>query len=150
MNGSVEVPTVAARNPLVRRIALRFVAGEELQDGIQAARELARLDRDASWQPFAFDRGQRVRVGVRGGTGRGQVAESVGPEGRYLHFGLTSSDVVDTALALQLKAAGELLVRDADRLLEVIVHRARAEAGTGWRNSTTTGIATPYSSPSSR
>jgi adenylosuccinate lyase len=59
-----------------------------------------------------------------------QVAESIGPEGRYLHLGLTSSDVVDTALALQLRAAGELLLRDADRLIEVIVARARAEATT--------------------
>jgi adenylosuccinate lyase len=59
-----------------------------------------------------------------------QVAESIGPEGRYLHLGLTSSDVVDTALALQLRAAGELLLRDADRLLEALVARARTEAGT--------------------
>jgi adenylosuccinate lyase len=59
-----------------------------------------------------------------------QVAESIGPEGRYLHLGLTSSDVVDTALALQLRAAGELLLRDADRLVEALVARARAEAGT--------------------
>ena len=59
-----------------------------------------------------------------------QVAESIGPEGRYLHLGLTSSDVVDTALALQLRAAGELLLRDADRLLATIVARARAEANT--------------------
>lgn len=60
-----------------------------------------------------------------------QVAESVGPEGRYLHLGLTSSDVLDTALALQLRAAGELLLRDADRLTAVLVARARAEARTG-------------------
>jgi adenylosuccinate lyase len=59
-----------------------------------------------------------------------QVAESVGPEGRFLHLGLTSSDVVDTALALQLRAAGELLLRDADRLVEVIVARAREHADT--------------------
>ena len=59
-----------------------------------------------------------------------QVAESVGPEGRYVHLGLTSSDVVDTGLALQLRAAGEMLLRDADRLVEVLVTRARAEAGT--------------------
>ena len=59
-----------------------------------------------------------------------QVAESVGPEGRYLHRGLTSSDVVDTALALQLGAAGDLLLGDADRLIAVLVTRARAEAGT--------------------
>jgi adenylosuccinate lyase len=59
-----------------------------------------------------------------------QVAESVGPEGRFLHLGLTSSDVVDTALALQLRAAGELLLRDADRLLEALVASARAHAET--------------------
>jgi adenylosuccinate lyase len=59
-----------------------------------------------------------------------QVAEAVGAEGRYLHLGLTSSDVVDTALALQLRAAGERLLEDIDRLLEVVIRRARAEAGT--------------------
>jgi adenylosuccinate lyase len=59
-----------------------------------------------------------------------QIAESVGSEGRYFHLGLTSSDVVDTALALQLRAAGARLVDDVDRLLAVIVARARAEAGT--------------------
>ena len=59
-----------------------------------------------------------------------QVAETVGPEGRYLHLGLTSSDVVDTGLALQLRAAGERLLLDCDRLLAVLIGRARAEAGT--------------------
>ena len=59
-----------------------------------------------------------------------QVAEAVGPEGRYLHMGLTSSDVVDTALALQLRSAGELLLRAADALLSTLIARARAEAGT--------------------
>jgi adenylosuccinate lyase len=59
-----------------------------------------------------------------------QVAESVGSEGRYLHLGLTSSDVVDTALALQLGAVGDLLLRDADGLLGILVTRARAEADT--------------------
>ena len=59
-----------------------------------------------------------------------QVAESVGPEGRYLHLGLTSSDVVDTGLALQLRAAGERLLLDTDRLLAVLITRARGEAAT--------------------
>ena len=59
-----------------------------------------------------------------------QVAESVGPEGRFLHFGLTSSDVVDTALALQLRAAGQRLLADVDRLLATAIARARAEADT--------------------
>jgi adenylosuccinate lyase len=59
-----------------------------------------------------------------------QVAETVGPEGRYLHLGLTSSDVVDTGLALQLRAAGERLLADCDRLLAAIIVRARTEAAT--------------------
>jgi adenylosuccinate lyase len=59
-----------------------------------------------------------------------QVAESIGPEGRFLHLGLTSSDVVDTALALQLRDAGELLLRDCDRLLSTLIARARSEADT--------------------
>ena len=44
-----------------------------------------------------------------------QVAETVGPEGRYLHLGLTSSDVVDTALALQLRDAGGAAARRRGR-----------------------------------
>ncbi|OGN86941.1 MAG: adenylosuccinate lyase [Chloroflexi bacterium GWC2_73_18] len=59
-----------------------------------------------------------------------QVAERVGPEGRYLHLGLTSSDVVDTAQALQLKAAGERLGADIAALVAVVVGRAREHAGT--------------------
>jgi adenylosuccinate lyase len=59
-----------------------------------------------------------------------QVAETIGPEGRFLHLGLTSSDVVDTALALQLRDAGELLLRDCDRLLAALIARARGESDT--------------------
>jgi adenylosuccinate lyase len=59
-----------------------------------------------------------------------QVAESIGPDGRYLHLGLTSSDVLDTALALQLRAAGRHLLEDCDRLLAVLVTRAKAETAT--------------------
>jgi len=59
-----------------------------------------------------------------------QVAEAVGADGRFLHLGLTSSDVVDTGLALQLRAAGDILLRDADRLVSALVTRARAEADT--------------------
>src|ERR1700742_1119110 len=52
------------------------------------------------------------------------VAEHVGPEARWLHQGMTSSDVLDTALAVQLKQAAELLLKDIDLLLEVIKRRA--------------------------
>jgi len=53
------------------------------------------------------------------------VAEHVGPAARYLHFGLTSSDVVDTALALQLVEASDLIIRNVDALAEAV--RARAD-----------------------
>ena len=59
-----------------------------------------------------------------------QVAEAVGPEGRFLHLGLTSSDVVDTGLALQLRAAGERLLGGCETLVTALVRRARAEADT--------------------
>jgi len=59
-----------------------------------------------------------------------QVAETIGADGRFLHLGLTSSDVVDTALALQLRAAGERLLLAADGLVGVCIARARLEAGT--------------------
>ena len=59
-----------------------------------------------------------------------QVAETVGDEGRYIHLGLTSSDVVDTALGLQLQAAGRRLIADCDALVVALVARARVEAGT--------------------
>jgi adenylosuccinate lyase len=52
------------------------------------------------------------------------VAEDLGPEGRWLHYGLTSSDVLDTGLALQVGEAGTLLLEGLDRTLEAIIHRA--------------------------
>jgi adenylosuccinate lyase len=52
------------------------------------------------------------------------VSEKLGPEGRWVHYGLTSSDVVDTALALQLREAGELVLRGIDRALAAVVRRA--------------------------
>ena len=48
------------------------------------------------------------------------VAEHVGEPSRYIHFGLTSSDIGDTALCIQMKQAGELLIKDVDLLLEAL------------------------------
>ncbi|WP_114951917.1 adenylosuccinate lyase [Sphingosinicella terrae] len=53
------------------------------------------------------------------------VADQVGPEARFLHQGMTSSDVLDTCLAVQLKQAAEILLEDLDALLVVIERRAR-------------------------
>ncbi|MCL2026673.1 MAG: adenylosuccinate lyase [Leptospirales bacterium] len=52
------------------------------------------------------------------------VNERVGPLGRYIHFGLTSSDVVDTAMSLQLKSSGEILIKDIDALLAALKKKA--------------------------
>jgi adenylosuccinate lyase len=52
------------------------------------------------------------------------VAEQLGPEGRFVHYGLTSSDVVDTGLALQIRQAGALILEGIDRALEVVTRRA--------------------------
>jgi adenylosuccinate lyase len=52
------------------------------------------------------------------------VAGELGPAGRWFHYGLTSSDVVDTALALQISAAGEVVLSGIDRAFEAVVQRA--------------------------
>ena len=48
------------------------------------------------------------------------VAANVGPSGKYIHYGLTSSDVLDTALSLQIRDAGVLLLKTLDQLLETL------------------------------
>src|SRR3990167_4339953 len=53
------------------------------------------------------------------------VAEHVGPSARWLHFGLTSSDVIDTAQALQMREACDLILQDLRGLMQAL--RARAE-----------------------
>jgi adenylosuccinate lyase len=58
------------------------------------------------------------------------LGSSAGEAGRWIHFGLTSSDVLDTALALQLKSAGDLILAGAKELVVVLARRAREHAGT--------------------
>jgi len=52
------------------------------------------------------------------------VAESIGPEGRWIHYGLTSSDVLDTALALQISEAGLLLLHGATAYRDALTRQA--------------------------
>jgi adenylosuccinate lyase len=52
------------------------------------------------------------------------VAGAIGPEGRWIHFGMTSSDVLDTGLALQLRASADVVLADLERLLVVVKRRA--------------------------
>ena len=58
------------------------------------------------------------------------LGESAGEAGRWIHYGLTSSDVLDTALALQLRAVGEVVLAGARELVATLAARAREQAGT--------------------
>lgn len=53
------------------------------------------------------------------------VAEKIGPDARWLHYGLTSNDVVDTAQALQIKAASQIIAHDLEQLRDVLARRAQ-------------------------
>jgi adenylosuccinate lyase len=53
------------------------------------------------------------------------VGEYVGPESRFIHLGMTSSDVLDTALAVQMKQSAELLLKDLEALKTVLARRAK-------------------------
>ena len=52
------------------------------------------------------------------------VAEYVGEDARYIHWGMTSSDVLDTSFSMQLKQAAEIILQDIDELLAVIKDKA--------------------------
>jgi adenylosuccinate lyase len=58
------------------------------------------------------------------------VAASIGDEGRWIHYGLTSSDVLDTALALQLVEAGSIIISGATAYRDALVAKAREHADT--------------------
>ncbi len=58
------------------------------------------------------------------------LAASAGPAGRWIHYGLTSSDVLDTGLALQLRQVAELVLPDARRLVAALADQARRHSHT--------------------
>ncbi|MBI3649285.1 MAG: adenylosuccinate lyase [Actinobacteria bacterium] len=58
------------------------------------------------------------------------VGESVGPAGRWIHYGMTSSDVLDTGFAMQLRAAADILLGRVERLLAIVRRTALEHRGT--------------------
>jgi len=54
------------------------------------------------------------------------VEENIGPEGRYLHLGLTSSDILDTANAVLLKEAMEIILEDVEEVMSILREQAFA------------------------
>ncbi|HEX8534794.1 MAG TPA: adenylosuccinate lyase [Allosphingosinicella sp.] len=98
---------------------------------MDAMAELGIVPRDAAqavWErgKFEVDRIDAIEAEVKHDVIAflTNVAEHVGPEARFLHQGMTSSDVLDTCLAVQLSRAADLLIEDIDLLLEVLKRRA--------------------------
>jgi len=58
------------------------------------------------------------------------VAESVGQDARYVHFGLTSSDILDTAMAVRLRQASKIILKDCDLLLATLKKKALTHKNT--------------------
>ena len=58
------------------------------------------------------------------------VNENVGENSRYIHMGMTSSDVIDTALALQMKDAGKIILKDLEILLATLKEKAKEHKDT--------------------
>ncbi|MCK9431295.1 MAG: lyase family protein, partial [Candidatus Omnitrophica bacterium] len=54
------------------------------------------------------------------------VAQYIGKDAQYLHMGLTSSDILDTTLGVQLKSASDILIADLEKLLKVLAKKAKA------------------------
>ena len=103
--------------------------------------ELAALDAWAETGTIAADVAETVRTQARVPTPQrvseiervtdhdtaafvDAIAEQLGPEGRYVHYGLTSSDVVDTGLALQIREAGTFILQGLDGALAAVARRA--------------------------
>jgi len=53
------------------------------------------------------------------------IAQNIGPDAKYLHLGLTSSDLLDTTLGIQLRAASDILIDDLERLLSLLARKAK-------------------------
>lgn len=101
---------LAAAEVLAARGEIPAEAARALRDGARFdVRRIAEIEADVKHDVVAFTTA---------------VAENLGPESRYLHFGLTSNDVVDTAQALLLRDASRLIRNAQQRLGEVLRRRA--------------------------
>lgn len=58
------------------------------------------------------------------------LAEYIGPASKYIHFGMTSSDVLDTTLALQMREAADILIEDVKKVIEILQRRAKEHKDT--------------------
>jgi adenylosuccinate lyase len=89
------------------------------EDAARLIREQARVPTPARVAELERETGHDVAAFVDAAT------EALGPEGRFLHYGLTSSDVLDTALALAVQEAGALVLEGIERSFRVVAARAK-------------------------
>ena len=93
------------------------------RDGLVPADALARVKKNAKFDiPRINEIEERVKHDVIAFLT--SVAEYVGDDSRFLHVGMTSSDVLDTSFAVQMRQALTLLIRDAKKVFEVLKKRA--------------------------
>jgi len=112
------------QNKYQRWLDVELAVTETLaEEGIIPKQDAAEIKNRAS---FSVDRINVIEAEVKHDViaFTTSVAESVGPASRFFHFGLTSSDVLDTALALQVRDASEVILEDLQRLLDVLKKRA--------------------------
>jgi adenylosuccinate lyase len=105
-------------------LAVEVAATDTLADAGMVPKSAARVIRLKA--DFDLDRIRAIEAEVKHDViaFTTAVAEKIGPESRWLHFGLTSNDVVDTAQALQIKQASALILDDLTALSEVLKRRA--------------------------
>jgi adenylosuccinate lyase len=91
--------------------------GEIPRDAVQQIKERARID---------IQRIEEIERETRHDVAAfvGQLEETVGEAGKYIHFGLTSYDIVDTAFSVRLREAGRIIIADIDDLMEAIKEKA--------------------------
>jgi adenylosuccinate lyase len=105
-------------------LAVEVAATETLAEAGMVPKAAAKAIRERA--DFSVERIHEIEAEVRHDViaFTTAVAEIVGPDARWFHYGLTSNDVVDTAQALLIKQASALIARDLERLAEVLEHRA--------------------------
>ncbi len=112
------------QNKYQRWLDVELAVTETLaEEGVIPKQDAAEIKKRAS---FSVDRINAIEAEVKHDViaFTTSVAEYVGPASRFFHFGLTSSDVLDTALALQVRDASEVIFEDLERLLDVLKKRA--------------------------
>ncbi|WP_413287447.1 adenylosuccinate lyase [Bdellovibrio sp. HCB337] len=107
----IALAQVQAQMGIIPRAAAKAIA----EKGRFSVRRIAEIEKQTKHDVIAFV---------------SNVAENVGPHGKFIHFGLTSSDVLDTAFSLQVREAGEILEKSMDALEKALVSLAKKHEDT--------------------